>query len=173
MIVQINNSLSYELPSYPNLNILQHQAEYCLYNNLYTEGYSLKNEYNRILSLKEEDLDGELAYHKFMVKKDNIKVHKYLIVLIYLKQEIVKEETNKKNKHNIVEYEDILIGCIFCKRREIMFYMKEEYRNNRYMSLVYQDFIDNFPEYKYHYNTSINLECKNFLDRNNIKHKIG
>lgn len=51
--------------------------------------------------------------------------------------------------------------------------MKEEYRNKGYMSQVHQDFIDNFPEFKWLYNTTINELSQKFLSKNNIKHKIG
>lgn len=178
MIITLENNISYELSSIPNsnifdLDILKEFAEICLENELYVEGMRLKDEYRYILSLQEKDIEGELAFHKFLVKKDNIKVPKYLIVLIFTTQEILREETSKKNKHNIIEHEDILLGCIYCKRREIMFYMREEYRNKGYMSEVYQDFIDNFPEFKWHYNTTINEMSQKFLLKNNIKHKIG
>ena len=178
MIITLENNISYELSSIPNSNIfsldtLKEFAEICLENELYVEGYSLKKEYAYILTSTEKMFEGELAFHKFLVKTDNIKVPKYLIVLIFTTQEILKEETSKKSKHNIVEYEEVLLGCMYCKRREIMFFMKEEYRNKGYMSEVYQDFIDNFPEFKFHYNTTINEMSQKFLTKNNIKHKIG
>lgn len=178
MIITLENNISYELSSIPNSNIfnldtLKEFAEICLENELYVDGWRLENEYKYILNLQEKDIEGELAFHKFLIKKDSIKVPKYLILLIFTTQEIVKEETNKKSKHSIVEYEEVLLGCMYCKRREIMFYMKEEYRNKGYMSEVYQDFIDNFPEFKFHYNTTINEMSQKFLSKNNIKHKIG
>jgi len=123
MIITLENNISYELSSIPNSNIfnldtLKEFAEICLDNELYVEGMRLKDEYRYILNLQEKDIEGELAFHKFLVKKDNIKVPKYLIVLIFTTQEIVKEETNKKSKRNIIEYEEVLLGCIYIVREE-------------------------------------------------------